>query len=115
MQNRFGDRRQITSVSVWRGVADVPEFSRDELIDGNSGLDYSLVAKERVLIVTDHVPLQIRKSSDDCAAGSVSLQPWFGNVASQIKRIRRSHILNSQVSGRIERVRLTEEHAVQIH
>src|SRR2546423_9793331 len=66
VQDGFGDRRQVAAMSVGRGVANVPELARQELIERHAVLNQPLVTEERVLIVTDEVTLQIRVGAHDC-------------------------------------------------
>src|SRR6266498_2474898 len=111
VQDRFSDRRQITAMSVRRGVAHVPEFARDELVSRHAILHNPLVAEERVHFVTDDVAFEIRISAH--YGGSFSILPALksraGDVACQIEDNRALRVLQSQIAGRVEGVRLAEE------
>src|SRR6266508_2143422 len=115
VQDRFSDRRQITAMSVRRGVAHVPEFARDELVSRHAILHNPLVAEERVHFVTDDVAFEIRISAH--YGGSFSILPALksraGDVACQIEDNRALRVLQSQIAGRVEGVRLAEQAGLQ--
>ena len=80
MHNRFGYRCQVAAMAVWRSVAHVPQLACDELIYRHAVLNYALIAKERVGVVSNHMALQVGVRSHDRAAVVSAFEPGFGNV-----------------------------------
>ena len=113
MQNRFGNGGEITPMAIGGGVADVPEFAREELIHRHAALNQPLVAEERILIITDDMPLQICVGADEGTARRSSFQSRTGTITSQIKADGAADLLRLQISWRIEGIRLGEKATVQ--
>src|SRR5437867_5302005 len=103
MIDGFGHRGQIATVAVWRGVANIPELSRQKLTCRNARLRNLFVAKELIGGAAEVMTLQIRIRVNDSAAFRCSFQPRLFSVTSHIEAQQRSGGL--QVAGRVERVR----------
>src|SRR5262249_50623682 len=101
--------------SIWRGVAHIPEFARDELIYRNTVLNDSLIAEKRIHIVTDDVAFEVRISANH--RGSFSILPAFepraGNIPGQVENNGPSAILRPQIAGRVEGIGLAEYGGLQ--
>src|SRR6266404_329497 len=113
MQYRFGDGGQVASMSIRRGVPDIPKLARYKLIDRHAILNQTLIAKEGILIIADDVSLEVGERANDRPTGPRLLKPRFRDVACKIEHVSVLHILDSKVAGRVERIRLTKEPCTQ--
>ena len=89
-------------------VPAVPQFACDELVERDTVLNQSLIAKIGVLIVSNDVALEVGIAVHGRAARASWLEPRLWNISCQIKGEQVLDVLNPQIARWIERIGLGE-------